>query len=45
MGFFQATVLEWGAIAFSDIYVYIYTKFKITDKEQERSGSQIMQGQ
>ena len=24
-GIFQARVLEWGAIAFSDIYVYIYT--------------------
>ena len=23
-GIFQARVLEWGAIAFSDIYIYIY---------------------
>ena len=24
-GVFQARVLEWGAIAFSDIYIYLYT--------------------
>ena len=23
-GVFQASVLEWGAIAFSDIYIHIY---------------------
>ena len=29
-GIFQARVLEWGAIAFSDIYIYIYKYIYIT---------------
>ena len=29
-GIFQARVLEWGAIAFSDIYIYIDIDIDIT---------------
>ena len=25
-GIFQARVLEWGAIAFSEVYIYVYIK-------------------
>ena len=34
-GIFQARELEWGAIAFSNMhmYIYIYTLFKATRKE------------
>ena len=28
-GIFQARVLEWGAIAFSDMYSYVYKKINI----------------
>ena len=28
-GIFQARVLEWGAIAFSDIYIYVYIPLSV----------------
>ena len=31
-GIFQARVLEWGAIAFSDIYIYIYQYLRYADE-------------